>query len=132
MKSVGQGGSRAVRRKPQVPTDIVEPWKLRTLAYQRGLLHYETIHFHSEHARVSLLCDSELEAFYLIHVDYHEFSQVHFPGPQTYPHFPVLLLLLLGFLQFSYLRNKNQVHTLMPSSVLDTREWLTKQSCCHC
>ena len=38
----------------------------------------------------------------------------------NYPHFPVLLLLFLGFLKFTYLWNKNPVPTTMPSSVLDT------------
>lgn len=64
-----------------------------------GPPHYELIHFHSEYARVNQLCGSEREAFHLIHGDCHEFSQIHFPGLQTYPHFPVSLLLLLGFLQ---------------------------------
>lgn len=62
----------------------------------------------------------EMKASYLIHTYYYEFSQTLFPGLQTYPHFPALLLLFLGFLQFFHVRKKNQVPTIMPSFVVDT------------
>lgn len=47
------------------------------------------------------------------------------------PTFPSLAPPLLSCLQFIYLRNKNQVPTIMPSPVLDTAEQLMKSSCCH-
>ena len=45
---------------------------------------------------------------------------MQFLGLPNYPHFPVLLLLFLGFLKFTYSWNKNPVPTTMPSSILDT------------
>lgn len=73
------------------------------------------------------VCYLELRAFYLIHMYYREFSHIHFSGLQTYPHVPVLCLLFLAFLPFIYLRKKNQVHTFMPNSVLDTIDRATDE-----